>query len=56
MGELYTCKDVAERYGVRIITVWEWIRKKKLGAIKIGKEYRVSAEDIKAFERSRRTI
>ena len=63
MGELYTCKDVAERYGVQIITVWEWIitvwewiRKKKLGAIKIGKEYRVSAEDIKAFERSRRTI
>lgn len=55
MGELYTCKDVAERYGVQIITVWEWIRKKKLGAIKIGKEYRVSAEDIKAFERSRRT-
>ena len=40
MGELYTCKDVAERYGVQIITVWEWIRKKKLGAIKIGKEYR----------------
>ena len=36
MGELYTCKDVAERYGVQIITVWEWIRKKKLGAIKIG--------------------
>ena len=30
MGELYTCKDVAERYGVQIITVWEWIRKKKL--------------------------
>lgn len=37
MGELYTCKDVAERYGVQIITVWEWIRKKKLGAIKIGR-------------------
>lgn len=30
MGELYTCKDVAERYGVQIITVWEWIRKKSL--------------------------
>lgn len=35
MGELYTCKDVAERYGVQIITVWEWIRKKKLGAIRL---------------------
>lgn len=37
MGELYTCKDVAERYGVQIITVWEWIRKKKLGADQLGK-------------------
>ena len=56
MGELYTCKDVAARYGVRVITVWDWIRKKKLGAVKIGKEYRVRDEDIRAFELSRMTI
>nr|DAQ81015.1 MAG TPA: helix-turn-helix domain protein [Caudoviricetes sp.] len=56
MGELYTCKEIADRYGVQLITVWDWIRKKKLGAIKIGKEYRVRDEDIKAFELSRLTI
>lgn len=56
MGELYTCKEIADRYGVQLITVWDWIRKKKLGAIKIGKEYRVRDEDIKAFEFSRLTI
>lgn len=56
MSELYTCKDVASRYGVRVITVWDWIRKKKLGAVKIGKEYRVRDEDIRAFELSRMTI
>lgn len=54
MAELYTCKEVARRYGVEVITVWDWIRKRKLGAIKIGKEYRVSADDLKQFENSRR--
>lgn len=56
LSKMYTCEEVAERYGVQIITIWDWIRKKKLPAIKIGKEYRISEEDIKAFEDSRRTI
>ena len=30
---MYTCDEVAERYKVKVITVWEWIRKKKLNAI-----------------------
>lgn len=56
MSKMYTCEQVAERYGVQIITIWDWIRKKKLPAIKIGKEYRISEEDIKSFEDSRRTV
>lgn len=56
MADLYTCKEVAQRYGVEVITVWDWIRKRKLGAIKIGKEYRISADDIARFEKSRRTL
>ena len=56
LSKMYTCEQVAERYGVQIITIWDWIRKKKLPAIKIGKEYRISEEDIKAFEDSRRTV
>lgn len=52
---MFTCEEVAERYKVKVITVWEWIRQKKLSAIKLGREYRISEEDLKAFESSRRT-
>lgn len=56
MDTLYTCAQVAERYGIKTITVWEWIRKKKLPAIKIGKEYRIRTEDLAEFEKRRRTV
>lgn len=55
MGKLYTCGEIAARYGVKTITVWDWIRRKKLAAIKIGKEYRIDESDLMEFERSRRT-
>lgn len=55
LPKMFTCEEVASRYAVQVITVWDWIRKKKLSAIKIGREYRISEEDIKAFEDSRRT-
>lgn len=56
MSKMYTCEEIAERYSVKLITVWDWIRKKKLAAIKIGRSYRVSEEDLKQFEDSRRTV
>ena len=55
MAQMFTCEEVAERYKVKVITVWEWIRQKKLSAIKLGREYRISEEDLNAFENSRRT-
>lgn len=42
MAKMYTCDEVAERYKVKVITVWEWIRQRKLNAINLGREYRVS--------------
>lgn len=54
MAELYTCVEVAQRYGVEVRTVWDWIRRRKLGAIKLGKEYRISEDDLIRFEESRR--
>lgn len=54
MSPLFTCEEVAERYKVKVITVWEWIRQKKLGAIKLGREYRITEDDLVAFENSRR--
>lgn len=56
MTDLYTCKQVAERYGVKTLTVWDWIRNKKLAAIRIGKAYRITGDDLKAFENSCRTV
>lgn len=56
MSEMYSCAEVAERYGVQVITIWDWIRKKKLPAIKIGRDYRITESDIAVFEESRRTV
>lgn len=52
----YTCDEVAAMYKVKVITVWEWIRSKKLGAIRLGRDYRITPEDLKAFEAGKRTI
>ena len=56
MSKMYTCDEVAERYKVKTITVWEWIRQHKLNAIKLGREYRISEEDLIQFENERKTI
>ncbi|WP_455717292.1 helix-turn-helix domain-containing protein [Anaerosporobacter sp.] len=56
MTKLYTCDEVAARYGVEKATVWKWIRCKKLAAFKVGKCYKVSEEHIKDFETSQLTI
>lgn len=50
MDKLYNCEEIANRYGVKINTVWDWIRNKKLTALKIGKYYKVREEDLKKFE------
>lgn len=54
MAELFSCEEIAERYGVQVITVWDWIRKGKLNAMKIGKQYRISKDDIEKFESNSR--
>lgn len=55
MEKYLTCEQVAKRYGVKVITVWAWIREKKLPAIRIGKGYRITPEDLAAFEAARKT-
>lgn len=56
MSKTYSCDEIAERYGVKTLTVWAWIRGKKLPAIKTGKSYRVSDEQIEQFENERKTV
>lgn len=56
MEKFFACEEVAERYAVKITTVWEWIRRGILPAVRIGKLYRIREKDLAAFERSRQTI
>lgn len=56
MSKMYTCDEVAQRYKVKVITVWEWIRQQKLNAIKLGREYRIPEDALIAFEDARKTI
>lgn len=55
MEKFFSCEEIAVRYTVKITTVWEWIRRGDLPAIKIGKQYRIRASDLEAFERGKRT-
>lgn len=50
MERRHSCKEVAQLYGVKIITVWSWIRSGKLNAVKPGKNYFIREEDLMAFE------
>lgn len=56
MEKFYSCEQVAERYAVKVATVWAWIREKKLSAVKIGKSYRVKENDLAAFEKENQTV
>ena len=50
MENIYTCKQVAERYSVQNSTVLCWIREGKLKAIRFGKSYRVRESALVDFE------
>lgn len=50
LNKLYTCEEVANRYGVKVITVWDWIRKGRLRAIAMPKGYRISEEALAEYE------
>jgi len=54
MEKLYSVQDLCQRYGVKDFTVWDWIRKGKIKAYKIGKSYRFYEADLKAFEQGKR--
>ena len=56
MPKYYSCQEVADIYGVKVITVWNWVRKQKLPAIKIGKQYRIREDDLMKFEEENKTI
>lgn len=56
MEKFYSCEQIAERYNVKLTTVWAWIRDKRLPAVKVGKQYRVTADALSAFEQNNCTV
>ncbi|MEM3485148.1 MAG: helix-turn-helix domain-containing protein [Candidatus Methanomethyliaceae archaeon] len=49
LEKLYTIAEVAEYLKVKERTVKEWIWRKKLKAIKVGKSWRVSESALREF-------
>ncbi|BCJ75576.1 MerR family transcriptional regulator [Catellatospora sp. IY07-71] len=49
MSELYSVEQVAERLGLHVKTVRNYVRDGRLRAVRIGKQYRIAAEDLAAL-------
>lgn len=47
--EFYTAQDLANKLGVNIMTIYRYIKAKKLNAYKIGKEFRIDKNEFKTF-------
>jgi excisionase family DNA binding protein len=47
--DYYTVEEVARRLRVSNMTVYRWIKAGKLGAYKVGGEFRIAEGDIERF-------
>ena len=52
----YSLVDVAHRFDVNVRTVRRWVGADELIAHRFGRQLRVSAEDLKTFEKLRRGV
>lgn len=52
--KLYTINELCDRYSVKPITIWRWIKADKLKAYKIGRSYRIYESDLIRFETEKR--
>jgi excisionase family DNA binding protein len=47
--ELFTADEVADRLGLHVRTVRNYVREGRLHAVRIGKQYRIARADLEAF-------
>ncbi len=55
MDKFYTVQEVAEMLKVHWQTILNYIKTKKLKAVKIGKEYRIREADLSEFLETNKT-
>lgn len=48
-ARMYSLEQVAERLGLHVRTVRGYVRRGRLKAVRIGKQYRVAREDLESF-------
>jgi len=53
--DFYTVEEVAKKLRLKVYTIREYIRDKKLIAYRFGREYRIKKEDFDKFVEERRT-
>jgi excisionase family DNA binding protein len=46
---LYSVEQVADRLGLHVRTIRNYVRDGRLKAVRIGKQYRIAREDLEAF-------
>ena len=54
--KMYTLQEVADMLRVSRQSVYNWKNEKSLRTVKVGREYRVTEEDLQKFIESRRNI
>lgn len=47
--EFYTAKELANKLRVNIMTIYRYIKAKRLSAYKIGKEFRIDKKEFNEF-------
>jgi len=47
--EFYTAQELADKLRVNVMTIYRYIKAKKLKAYKFGKEFRIDHEEFHAF-------
>lgn len=47
--EFYTAQELADTLQVNVMTIYRYIKAKKLQSYKIGKEFRIDKVEFKAF-------
>lgn len=51
----FTPSEVAKELQLNLLTIYKYIRNKKLLAIKFGRNYRIAIEDLDKFIKSNKT-